>query len=109
MNFDEKIERVEKAQKQLQEFLADPETRAIWDLLEKAERERMMDLAYEFKKGFKEGFIEIREKRAKKMLAEGVDIEVVKQLTDINEEELDKMADEKFREYLKEKEKEEEG
>ena len=93
MNFDEKIERVEKAQKQLQEFLADPETRAIWDLKEKAEMERKFDLADEHEKGRKEGRKEERIKIAKDLLESGMDIEQIKKMTDLSIEEINELKE----------------
>ena len=70
----DKNEKVERAQKQLQEFLADPETRAIWDLKEKAEMERKFDLADAHNKGRKEERIKV----VKNCIELGLDIEQIK-------------------------------
>ena len=70
----DKNEKVERAQKQLLEFLADPETRAIWDLKEKAEMERKFDLADAHNKGRKEERIKV----VKNCIELGLDIEQIK-------------------------------
>ena len=89
----DKNEKVERAQKQLQEFLADPETRAIWDLKEKAEMERKFDLADEHEKGRKEGRKEERIKIAKNLLESGMDIEQIKKMTDLSIEEINELKE----------------
>ena len=81
-----KNEKVERAQKQLQEFLADPETRAIWDLKEKAEMERKFDLADARKKAKKEA--------AKNCLELNLDIEQIKKITGLSIEEINELKEE---------------
>ena len=80
-----KNEKVERAQKQLQEFLADPETRAIWDLKEKAEIERKFDLADARKKAKKED--------AKNCLELGLDIEQIKKIKGLSIEEINELKE----------------
>ena len=98
----DKNEKVERAQKQLQEFLADPETRAIWDLKEKAEMERKFDLADAhnkgerkgIKKGIKKGRIEERIKIAKNLLECGVSTKHIQKSTGLSMEEINELKEE---------------
>lgn len=83
---------VKKAEEELEYLTGDEETKRLAFLREKAIRDEMAAIAKSRKEGHAEGKTENQKEIARKMLAKGINIEVIMEITELTKDEIEKIT-----------------
>ena len=83
-----KNEEIKEAIKQLKEMSADEYERELYEIRERSRLTYNTEMNEARRKGLEEGEKREKEKIAKKMKSEGLDIELIKKITNLKEEEI---------------------